>query len=123
MPESKHDRTPVMCAQAQLDAYNARDIDAFASVYADDVVLVDLATGVAFVNGKDELYARYHALFAGHHDLHCSLTSRIDCPPFVIDEEHVTGMAPGVTVHAVATYECRNGLIQRAWFLRQELSS
>lgn len=106
-------------AQAQLDAYNARDIDSFASVYTDDVRLIDLATGIIFCSGLDELRQRYGRQFAEKTDLHCRLVSRIVCPPFVIDEEDVTGLSPDGPVHAVATYECRDGKICRAWFLHE----
>jgi hypothetical protein len=117
-----NEECPNACAravQAQLDAYNARDIDAFASVYTDDVRLIDLATGSVFCTGIDNLRVRYGRQFEEKTQLHCQLVSRIVCPPFVIDEEHVTGLNPEGHVHAVATYECRDGKIWRAWFLRE----
>jgi len=106
-------------AQAQLDAYNARDIDAFAHAYTEDVELIDLATGSVFCRGIDELRSRYGRQFSEHPNLHCRLISRIVCPPYVIDEEDVSGLAPSGQVHAVATYECCDGKIRRAWFLRE----
>lgn len=119
MLPTNHVRSPLECAQAQLDAYNARDIERFSEVYADDVELVDLATGDVFCRGIEDLHTRYGAQFARCPDLHCSLVSRIVCPPFVIDEEHVTGLNPAGLVHAVATYQCDNGKIIRAWFIRE----
>lgn len=106
-------------AQAQLDAYNAHDVATFADVYSDDVQLIDLATGRTFCNGIGELRERYARTFAENPTMHCRLVSRIACPPFVIDEEDVTGLVEGKNVHAVATYECRDGKICRAWFLRE----
>ncbi len=106
-------------AQAQLDAYNAHDVEAFASVYSDDVQLIDLSTGKIFCNGISDLREHYARKFAETPAMHCRLVSRIDCPPFVIDEEDVTGLVEGTNVHAVATYECRGGKICRAWFLRE----
>ena len=106
-------------AQAQLEAYNARNIDAFAVVYTDDVQLIDLSSGNVFCNGIGELRLRYGRQFAEHPELHCHLVHRIVCPPFVIDEEQVAGLVEGSIVHAVATYECRNGKIARAWFIRE----
>lgn len=120
-----NEESPTACeraAQAQLDAYNQRDIDAFASVYTEDVRLIDLATGTIFCTGIDELHERYGRQFAEKTNLHCQLISRIVCPPFVIDEEHVTGLTADAHVHAVATYECRDGKICRAWFLREAIS-
>ena len=113
------ERTPEECAQAQLDAYNARDINAFAEIYASDVQLIDLASGEVFCQGRQALIDRYGPMFAQHPNLHCHLTSRIVAPPFVLDEEHVDGLRPNEQVHAVATYEVHHGEIVRAWFLRE----
>lgn len=106
-------------AQAQLEAYNAHDVDAFASVYSDDVQLLDLSTGSRFCSGIEELRELYTRRFTEKPTMHCRLISRIVCPPFVIDEEDVTGLIDGQNVHAVATYECCDGKICRAWFLRE----
>ena len=82
--------------------------------------MIDLASGESFVSGRPALIERYGPMFADHPDLHCSLVSRIVAHPFVIDEERVVGLRPDAEVHAVATYEVRKGLIQRAWFLRED---
>lgn len=110
--------TPEEAAQAQLDAYNARDVVAFAEVYADDVQLLTLKTGERFCAGKEELRLRYAPMFERCTDLHCRLVSRTVCGNVVIDEERVTGQITG-EIHAVAVYEVINGLIQRAWFVRE----
>lgn len=123
MLHDAHDRTPVQCAQDQLDAYNARDIEAFASVYADDIQLIALPAGEVFCNSIGELRERYGKQFVLHPHLQCRLVSRIVCAPFVIDEEEVAGLSSAGLVHAVATYECRNGKIVRAWFIREEGSA
>lgn len=112
-------RTPEQCAQEQLDAYNARDIMRFADVYAMDVQLIDLATGNVFCDSRTALIARYGPMFTEHPGLHCNLVNRIVCSPFVFDEEDVTGLRPEGSTHAVATYECIDGFIQRAWFVRE----
>lgn len=115
-------RSPLECAQEQLDAYNARNIERFAEVYSDDVELIDLASGNVFCKGIDELRLRYGAQFERCNELHCELVSRIVCPPFVIDEELVSGLSPNGIVHAVATYHCEEGKIIRAWFMREALA-
>ena len=112
-------RTPEQCAQAQLDAYNARNIDAFAEVYTDDVQLIDLASGEVFCDGQGALVDRYGPMFDSHPDLNCKLVSRIVCGDFVYDEEHVTGLQENTIVHAVATYQVANGKIMKAWFARE----
>ena len=109
--------TPEQAAQAQLDAYNARDIEAFAAVYAADVELFTLGSDAPFCSGAEQLRERYGPMFARCENLRCRLVTRIVCGNVAIDEERVTGLADG-EVHAVAMYEVIGGLIHRAWFVR-----
>lgn len=111
--------SPSDLAQAQLDAYNARDIDAFCKVYADDVVFYDLVSGAETCSGIDAVRERYGAMFERSPLLHCSLVHRMVCGPMVIDEEHVSGLREDGIVHAIATYETSDGRISRAWFIRE----
>lgn len=114
-------RSPAWCAQEQLEAYNARDIDRFVAVYADDVELVDLVTGEIFCSGSEALRKRYGQMFSEKTDLRCTLVSRIVCGNVVYDEEKVTGLVPDSIVHAVATYLVVEGHITKAWFVRERL--
>ena len=108
--------SPEQSAQAQLDAYNARDIDAFLRPYHADVELARLPGGEVFARGHDEMRAIYGDLFARTPDLHCKLVNRVCHDRFVIDHEEVTGLPQ--PVGAVAIYEVKDGLIVRAWFLK-----
>ncbi len=105
-------------AQAQLDAYNQRDIHAFAACYADDVEFVRLPSGEVFCSGRDEVIQRYGSMFEEHPGLHCELVRRIVCGDFCYDEERVSGLVVGAEVHAVATYFVQDSLIRKAWFVR-----
>lgn len=111
-------RTPIQAAQAQLDAYNARDLDQFASIYHPHVVLYQLSTGTPFCTGIEELRTRYGRQFAEHPHLHCDLVHRSACGNMVIDEEHVRGLSGDEVVHAIAVYEVLEGLIAKAWFIK-----
>ena len=110
--------TPEEAAQAQLDAYNARDIDAFLAPYHPDVVLARLPGDEPFARGHEEMRAIYGAKFANSPDLHCRLVTRICHDRFVVDHEDVTGVPGPGRVGAVAIYEVVEGLIVRAWFLK-----
>ena len=110
--------TPEQAAQAQLDAYNAQDVDAFAACYADDVEAFELPGGTSLFRGKDAMRARYARLFATNPRLHCRLTARIVGGAFVIDQEELTGRADGGTAQAIAIYQVENGKIRRIWFGR-----
>jgi hypothetical protein len=109
--------SPEEAAQAQLDAYNARDIDAFLLPYAPNIELARIPGGEVFARGHTEMRARYSRLFEDSPDLHCELKSRICHDRFVVDHEEVTGMAGREAVGAVAIYEILDGLIASAWFL------
>lgn len=105
-------------AQGQLEAYNNRDIDEFMKWYSDQIVLKDFETNEAFVEGKSAMRDRYKKMFQEKVYLHCKLRNRIVCGDIVIDEELVTGLVEGQTVHATAIYKIENGLIVEAWFIR-----
>jgi len=109
---------PETAAQAQLDAYNARDIDAFLAAYHKDVELFRLPGDERFARGHDEMRSIYAKLFESAPELHCRLIARIAHERFVIDHEDVTGIPGREHLGAVAIYEVVDGLIRRAWFLK-----
>jgi hypothetical protein len=107
---------PEALAQRQLNAYNARDVDAFVAAYHPDVEIRDL-DGKIVVQGREAFRKVYAARFAKSPKLHCQLVKRIVLGAYVVDEERVTGIGPE-PVHAAAIYEFKDGLIARARFLR-----
>ena len=105
-------------AQTQLDAYNARDIEAFLAPYHPEVVLARLPGDEPFARGHDEMRAIYGRKFEETPELHCELVNRIRHDRFVVDHEHVTGVPGSDRIDAVAIYEIVDDLIVRAWFLK-----
>jgi hypothetical protein len=106
----------VVVVDRQVDAYNARDVEAFAACFAEDVVIVD-AAGVDRTRGRAQLSEQYGRWFARNPDLHVEILDRIAIGEYVIDEERVTG-APEGDIHAVAIYRIgAGGLIDRVQFL------
>ena len=110
--------TPEEAAQAQLDAYNARDLDAFLGVYAEDCLLVNQGADDILAFGRDQMRPIYEDLFARAPDLSCTLLHRIVHGNFVVDHEEVTGLPNRGTVRTVAIYDVADGLIRRVWFLK-----
>lgn len=109
--------TPVDIVQRQLNAYNARDLDAFVATYHPDArfyVFPDTLLGEGHA-GMREVYGR---MFAETLNLHAHVPRRIAMGNYVIDEEVVTGQPDGATIHATAIYEVRDGLIARVWFIQ-----
>ena len=107
---------PASVVQRQLDAYNARDIDALMATYADDIEQFDfpstvLAVGAAAVRARQSVRLQ-------EPDLYARLLGRTAMGNLVIDHEIVTRNFPeGIgTVELIAMYEVQGDRIQRAWF-------
>jgi hypothetical protein len=101
--------------QAQLEAYNSRDIDKFLEPYAEDVQVYDYPDKFLY-QGKELMRKSYSSFFKTTPDLHCELKNRIIIRDKVIDEEAVT--ANGMLFHAVAIYEVKDGKITKVTFIR-----
>lgn len=107
---------PLAVVQAQLDAFNAKDIDALMRTYAPDAEQFALH-GERLAKGQEEIRPRYVARFT-EPDLHARLLSRTVMGKFVTDLELITRNFPeGVgTLEMLCIYEVENGRIQRASF-------
>jgi putative hydrolase of HD superfamily len=108
--------SPLAVVQAQLDAYNAKDIDALLMTYAPDAEQYQLH-GPLLACGHEQMRPRFLARFA-EPDLFARLISRTVMENVVIDHEQITRNFPeGVaTVEMLCIYEVVNGRIQKATF-------
>jgi hypothetical protein len=107
---------PAAIVQAQLDAYNAKDIDALLATYAPDAEQYQLH-GPLLARGSEEMRARFLTRFA-EPALYANLISRMSMENIVIDHEVVTRNFPeGLgTVEMMCIYEVAEGRIQKATF-------
>jgi putative hydrolase of HD superfamily len=112
--------SPLEAVQAQLDAFNARDIDALMRAYAPDAEQFILH-GERLAAGHDQIRPRYLARFT-EPDLHARLLSRIVMGNTVTDLEVITRNFPeGVgTIEMLCIYEVSDGRIRRASFATGE---
>ncbi|MGF1563948.1 MAG: nuclear transport factor 2 family protein [Flavobacteriales bacterium] len=111
---------PREVVQAQLDAYNAGDIDAFLAVFAEDAKLYRLGNDEPFAAGKVQLRTLYGKLFENSPDLHSEVTTRTVIGNRVIDYERITGRnGQAEPWFIVMIYEVEEGLIRRAWSLSE----
>ncbi|MGW9686679.1 nuclear transport factor 2 family protein [Flagellimonas sp. 2504JD1-5] len=101
--------------QSQLEAYNARDIDAFMATYSDNIELFNFPYKL-FQKGASKMKVSYEAFFESTPDLHCEIKNRIVIGNKVIDEEFVT--VNGSNFRAVAIYEVKNGEISKVIFIK-----
>lgn len=107
---------PASVVQRQLDAYNAKDLEALLAAYAPDAEQYTLH-GPLLAKGHDALRARFAERFF-EPDLHARLVSRTVCGNFVMDLEVVTRNFPEGrgTMEMLCVYEVAEGRIQRASF-------
>ncbi len=105
---------PATIVQRQLDAYNARDLDALLAVYAPDAQQFE-HPGKLTASGAEQLRERMAVRFQ-EPDLYAHLLQRVVMGNIVIDQELVTRNFPeGVgTVDLVAIYEVVDGRIASA---------
>ena len=113
MPAS-HD--PASIVQRQLDAYNARDLDALMATYAEDVEHFEFPSTLV-AKGTADVRARL-SIRLQEPDLHARLLGRTVMGNLVIDHEIVTRNFPeGLgTLEMLCIYEVADGRIQRASF-------
>jgi hypothetical protein len=108
---------PVDVVQAQIDAYNAHDVDAFASCYADNVIVSDLSGKRPPIAGIPALKKTYAFLVKKPKAFHVAIIQRATSGPIVVDHERVIGLPVDKgQPEAIAVYEVRNGKIQNVWF-------
>lgn len=105
---------PAAVVQAQLDAYNRKDLDALLETFAVDAEQYELH-GALLAKGHAAMRERYATRFA-EPNLHARLISRNVMMNFVIDHEEVTrNFSDGIgTVEMLCVYEVRDGLIVKA---------
>jgi hypothetical protein len=102
--------------QAQLDAYNAQDLDAFCACF-DDACIIENLHGDRIATGLAGVRERYRKLFADHPDNHARLVNRIVVGPVVIDHEAID-RGNGERYEAIAIYTVKNGRIVHVDFVR-----
>jgi uncharacterized protein (TIGR02246 family) len=112
-----HSDDPTQVVQAQVEALNAHDVEAFAACYAPDVTITDLSGKDKPVHGIPDLKNTYAFLAKMPKDFHVEIVQRSTSGPIVVDHERAIGL-PGNKgqPEAFAVYEVREGKIQHVWF-------
>jgi len=103
--------------KAQLDAYNAKDIEAFMACWAKDAEIYS-HPDTLLAKGHDDIKARHVVRFE-EPDLHGRLIRRLCLGDRVVDMECVTRNFPeGIGfLDVVAIYEVTDKTISKAWFV------
>ena len=108
--------SPEDVVQRQLEAYNARDVEALLATYAPDAEQYELH-GAQIAFGHAEMRPRFLARFA-EPDLHAELLSRSAMGGWVIDHERITRNFPEGrgALEMLCIYQVEAGLIRKASF-------
>lgn len=113
-------QTPREVIQTQLDTYNAKDIDGFLRIFAEDAVAYNYGENLPFIKGKSNFRKVYANLFASSPNLHSEVISRQVIGNTVIDYEYITGREGNVQpLLLVAIYVVEEGKITRCDFIRE----
>jgi hypothetical protein len=107
---------PEEIVQQQLDAYNARDIDAFMAYWADDALYYQ-HPDTLLAREKGEIRERHIARFQ-EPSLYGERIKRMVVENLVIDQEVVTRNFPQGRgkMDVIAIYEIEQGKIAKVWF-------
>jgi len=110
---------PAAVVQAQLEAYNRRDLPGFLATFAADAEVFTLGDAAPAARGTAELAKLYGELFAASPALHSELVHRAVIGARVVDHERITGRrGSAAPLELVMVYEVEGGLIRRAWAIR-----
>lgn len=115
MPPPRLSDDPAAVVQRQLDAYNARDVDALLAVYADDAQTFEHPSTL-LASGSVQLRERFMVRFQ-EPNLHAALIERVVMGHIVVDHEMVTRTFPEGrgTLELLMIYDVRKGRIAKAW--------
>ena len=104
-------------ASAQLDAYNAQDLDTYVSYFTEDCIVSGL-NGVPTETSRDAIKARYAKAFAQFPQNKAELKNRIVVGNTIVDHELVIRAPGGEQFEIIAIYTFRDGLIARVDFAK-----
>ena len=114
-PDTLIKETALALVQRQLNAYNARNLEAFLEPYADDVELYEFPNKLT-TKGKEAMRKDY-AFFKDVPDLHCEIKERIIQGNTIIDKESVSGFGPR-PVEVTAIYIIEKDKIKKVYFVQ-----
>ena len=112
-------KDPTAIAQAQLDAYNAHDLDAFCACFHEEITAELLVSGETMISGMPA-FRRFYAERFANPALKAVLKHRITLGAVVIDHEEIHGLVEGKTIPVVAIYETAGDKIRKVRFIRED---
>jgi hypothetical protein len=115
-----YSQTVDQVVQQQLEAYNRRDIDEFMAVFHIDVELWTLGSEAPNAVGWEDVKKLYADLFTISPELNSTVLNRSVIGNKVIDYERISGRkGTSEDVFLIMIYEIKDGLIWKAWAVRE----
>ena len=111
--------TPAQIAQKQMDAYNQRDVEAFLSMYSDNIKVFNFPNELLF-EGKEKMRERYNNSFNNTPDLHSTLISRSILENTVIDQEYIIIDKNQPAIEMIVIYKIQDQHIVEMYWIRKE---
>jgi hypothetical protein len=106
---------PIDIVQQQLEAYNARDLQGFLELFAEEVEVWRMPANLPSLLGRAALGEFYANERFNRPQLHAELVNRIALGDTVVDHERVSGIRE-TPFEVIAVYRVSGGLIQSVWF-------
>jgi hypothetical protein len=107
-------QTPEEVAQANIDAYNAHDVEALIATFSPSATFGQLG-GRILLDGRGSMQRYYTQLFHARPTLHCAVKQRTVMGPFVVELQEISGDdQPGM--QAMMISEVRDGRIVKVWY-------
>ncbi len=103
--------------QAQFDAYNTQDLEAYCGYFADDVIVADL-NGKITTQGIEAYRTRYEGVFAQFPQNKAELVSRMAVGNTVVDHERVVRAPGGHTFEVICIYTLAGDKVARVDFAK-----
>jgi hypothetical protein len=109
---------PAAVVNAQVVAYNAHDVDAFAACYASSIRIQNLSgSNNPDIQGQDMLRKSYNFLTRMPRDFHVQVMQQMVSGTIVVNLERVIGRPDGKPpIDVIAIFDVRDGKIANVWF-------
>jgi imidazolonepropionase-like amidohydrolase len=104
--------------QQQVNAFNARDTNAFLATYSPEIKIYDHPDNMLY-SGHEEMRQHYQSIFESNPNLHVQIVKRIVAGNYVIDQEKTSYLSDQNIKHTIAIYHVQDGLIQKVWLIRE----
>jgi hypothetical protein len=118
-PETTPERSPADLAQAQLEAYNAKDLEAFCACYSEDVQVWRMPAAAPRTVGLTAFRESYRTGPFAQPQVQAEVRERLLMGQTVVDHEWVHGRGPEPQ-QVMVVYRCRAGRIAEVYFFPNE---